>query len=74
MLVTVGLTAWAGYFDLQGTIIDIITYCSLALSAFVINISFIIQIEFFEKIQSEWLDWVGLDNFDYKNPKFAQSK
>lgn len=51
-----------------------VVFAALIVSALYINISFIIQIEFFEKIQNDWMDYVGLDNFDSDNPRFKERK
>lgn len=52
---------------------SIITYCSVAVAAVYINISFIIQIALFENIQNRWLDFVGLDSFNSDNDRFAEN-
>lgn len=53
---------------------NVITYSSLLISALFISLSFIIQIKCFEGIQSDWTDYVGLDNFNTDNPNFEESK
>ena len=70
----VGLYTWSLYFDLQGPIMNVITYTSLLISALFTSASFIVQIEFFSEIRGMWVDCVGIDNFNYDNPKFEESK
>lgn len=52
---------------------SIITYCSVAVAAVYINVSFIIQIALFENIQNRWLDFVGLDSFNSDSDRFAEN-
>lgn len=52
---------------------NVITYISILIAALYINVSFIIQIAFFDRLQSEWLDYLGLDNFDSSKSHYAEN-
>ena len=69
-----GLYTWALYFSIQGPIMTFIVYVTFILSAVYINISFVIQIEYFKSINYSWLDYMGLDSFNTHSDLFEERK
>lgn len=52
---------------------NVITYISILVAALYVNVSFVIQIAFFDSIQTDWLGYIGLDNFDSNKDSYLEN-